>query len=408
MSPADGTGSNDTESSPAKNKTILRRIMDDYNKKVLVREEIEIDSVELRRLVTTICTYEPWPSEHRPIRLSSPFPEFVWYWDEFKSASVAQDDDTDAIREAREDLTQLMDLLEKSQLEKFFKTRKECLESGTMPYEYLWTLFRPGTKVYAKSFLGEMQMFEVVDAEHPYYSTDYGSAYSSPLTRSKNRPEWTESSFPIRCQGFDWDGAQFNVYAYTIHIRKDSKDTRLTINSLDVIPTSFYRGQNGELNDDDLKESLIRRGKRFSELCTSESEKTQYKYNGFALVDPPSGSNATFAFLKPARLEEAESRSIYSGLDDDSAASEVVKRNSIMANKVPYRGVFLVDTDGFMTSYSTIVSANLGDESYPPIGFLSGKLCTETSCTWYVHLPKRSSARVLLTCFPVSFVMKRK
>lgn len=363
-----------TNKSVTKNRTIFRKVMtetaSDLSPRRLLREEIEIDCLELREIFTGVCRHRVWPlPEHGPIVLRSPFTDFVWFWDDFKAACNAQPGDTDAVGLARQDLSQLLELLEHSQLEPYFSIRESSLASGTMPYEYLWTLFPPGSKVYTKALFGEMQMLEVRSCDYPIYTSLTSSYTSSLSSMSRNQPEWIDPSMTVQCGGFDWDGSRFNAFSYGLRILKDYKQTAMTIDALEAFPTRFFRDSNGERNDTALRAKLISRGERYGEICSAEADRAQYRHQGVILADVP--AEAALALMQAPRLEEEETRSLYSGLDAAGAAND---KNAIYMNKTEYRGVVLADVEGFIQSQRG--SINL------PLGYITGTPLLDNLCQW--------------------------
>lgn len=119
----------------------------------------------------------------------------------------------------------------------------------------------------------------------------------------------------VQCGAFDWDGNTFNVLQYSLCIKKDYKQTAMAIDAQEVFPTRFYRDSSGERNDEALRRSLIKRGRRFVDTCRSEGDGAQYKYSGPILADVPA-EGALAATQQSSRPNEDESRSVYSGLDD--------------------------------------------------------------------------------------------
>lgn len=146
-----------------KSGALFRRVMDEDNPKKMSHEEIEITSPALRRLFLKTCLTRAPPGddsnvEKTSISIKSPFVDFIWFWDGLDAACNPSERDSAEEARAREDLKQVMGLIRKSTVEPYFKVRDTFLAKGTspaMPYEYLWTMFLPGTMVYAKSFLDD-------------------------------------------------------------------------------------------------------------------------------------------------------------------------------------------------------------------------------------------------------------
>lgn len=243
----------------------FRRQLDADNERKVELEEIEIHSLELKKLV--VETHRWWRDidleSTLPFTIQSPFYSFVWYWDQYEKACEPVEDDTVARKLAREDLKELMQLLRNSRyLESYFRSRDSMRSSRKTKFENLWTLFGHGTKVYARSYMDELQMFEVRSCSSRGY----------------------DKVFNVCCSAFDWDGTKFVTYSYDFYIKEFSDEK--TINSLEVFPTEFYCDQDGNYDDSNLREQLYKRGRKYCDLCTNEPMNFQCEYQGTALVNP--------------------------------------------------------------------------------------------------------------------------
>jgi hypothetical protein len=188
---------------------------------------------------------------------------FIWHWKDYEDATVAQDNDTDADKLARSDLTTLLGLIKTSStLKSYFRFREPMRTSGTIRFDFLWTLFGHGIKVIARSYMNELQMFEVKDCSEPGY----------------------DKSFRVTCSAYDWDGTNFSIYVYDFYIKNFSGEKK--INSLDIYPAEDYSTEDGDDTYHKLQESLRIRGEKYVELCTQEPSMLQCEYQGIALVTP--------------------------------------------------------------------------------------------------------------------------
>ena len=240
--------------------------MDASNEMKVDLEVIEIHSQSLKNLMAE--TDEWWgdvvkESTHQ-VTVDEPFHPFVWEWDRYVKACEPKDSDTRAIKEARQDLEGLMQLITSSNsLESYFRSRDLLMNSKKIKFDYLWTLFRHGTKVYARPYMNELQMFEVKGySESPYEG---------------NR-------FRISCSAFDWDGSKFSTYNYDFYIKEFAGEK--PINSLGVFPTEFFCNDDGNYDDSQLRQQLFERGRKYCELCTEEASSFQCEYQGTAIVTP--------------------------------------------------------------------------------------------------------------------------
>jgi hypothetical protein len=131
--------------------------MDSDNK--LTFEEIEIHSQELKQLLRLSSPY--WEDiitdSDQPPRIESPFGDLVWHWDKYAQASVPQNEDTESVKITRTDLADLLELIKNSaKLKTYFRSRELLRTSKKIRFEYLWTLFGPGTQACARSYVNEL------------------------------------------------------------------------------------------------------------------------------------------------------------------------------------------------------------------------------------------------------------
>lgn len=197
------------------------------------------------------------------VTVLSPFYAFVEHWDEHEEACNPKDTDSDLVKQARIDLQDLMGLIKKSEsLRSYFRSRDTIKTKRRIKFEFLWTLFGHRTLVYARSYMNQMQMFEVLTSSGPGY----------------------KDTFRITCTAFDWDGQQFAAYTYVFRIKEYQND--VPIESLDVFPTQYYEGKHTQISSEQLKSSLVERGRKYVNLCTQDPSSFQCQYEGTALVSP--------------------------------------------------------------------------------------------------------------------------
>jgi hypothetical protein len=244
---------------------VFRRQLDSDGDKKLLYEEIEIHSQELKLLLKKVSPV--WGGvtidSDQPLFVISPFHVFVWDWKRYEDATIVQENDTDSDKLAKSDLSTLLGLIKtSSMLKSYFRFREPMLTSGTIRFEFLWTLFGHGTKVFARSYMNELQMFEVKDRSEPGY----------------------DKQFWVSCSAYDWDGTKFSMYVYYFYIKNFSGEKK--INSLDIYPAGDYSTEDGDDTYHQLQESLRIRGQKYVELCTQEPSMLQCEYQGIALVTP--------------------------------------------------------------------------------------------------------------------------
>ncbi|KAJ8110721.1 hypothetical protein OPT61_g6504 [Boeremia exigua] len=228
-------------------------------------EEVEIHSREMKNLLlkTTIHWEDTVTESDESVTITSPFYMFVEHWDEHEQACEPNDKDSEPVRQARVDLKDLMGFIKKSEsLKSYFRSRDTIITKRRIKFQFLWTLFGHKTRVYARSYMNQMQMFEVQASPGPGY----------------------KENFKVRCTAFDWDGTKFAAFTYVFHIKGYEND--LPIDSLDVFPIQYYEDKPTQLSGEQLRQHLIERGRKYVDLCTQHPANFQCQYEGTALVTP--------------------------------------------------------------------------------------------------------------------------
>lgn len=335
----------------SKNITTFRKVMERNDHRKLEDEELEIESPELRAIYRE-CVRHEWFKEDRVIESSAPFISFVYAWDRFVKACEPCAEDSQARREAREDLKQVLSLIRKSaSLESYFKARDAIEKDGIIKYEHLWTLFRPGELVYARPMSPEFpdyQMFEVWVSDKPEEGLENDLA--------------SEKEFEITCVGMDFDGAKFERFFYYFKIKQFDNERR--VENLEIFPTRFYRNKEGLRDDSELQSELLGRGRQFVEFCVADNRDFQCDYNGAAMAQATSG----LARLTSSRTM-ADSASSISADDDDLVLSAICPE---------IHGPVVVD------NYSYLRSERHKDRPpYPPLGRLHVRSADDSDCPWY-------------------------
>ena len=177
------------------------------------------------------------------------------------------------LEKATSDLKQLLDQVRDTPgLEDYFNSVREMQHTAnTITFDYLWTLFPPGELVISKAYEERFQVFIVKEC------TDYIFKQN----RSNDR------TWEFECWTYDWDGMEFNRVPIMFTF-EDFKGTR-SISSLHCYPLKFYREDSDEDNSKGedrslvIREALVKRGKRYRELCLKGRGKQIFEYDGFAL-----------------------------------------------------------------------------------------------------------------------------
>lgn len=343
-----GADTKDTEDGKVKHEpTIFRRLMDEDNPKKVRYEEIDITSPGLKRLYSSIAAHsqqsDESSSDSSMLTIVSPFVYFIWYWDRFEAACESSENDTEEQATARADLKQLMALIRKSQVEPYFRVRDVYLTKGTIPFEYLWTLFPPGTKVCAKTIMDDVQMLEV----------------RFPITPPLGEIKLRSKEFRVLCTGFDWDGVKFGAFEYELVVEKSIERNEMQIDTLAVCPMQYHR------NKYILQRDLLERGQRFWSLC--KPGKFQRNYNGALVTSKPNESSRARMLSRQAN-DDDDTVSSFSGMEESGGT---------FTSQKEYSGQVIVDAYSFLRAQDDYFTT---DE--PPLGEYRGDSCPEHECTW--------------------------
>jgi hypothetical protein len=166
----------------------------------------------------------------------APFRPFVHRWADLLEYRKREDIDATTT----EHLNLLYDVLQE-ELKDVIKTFEDYIQYGVVTYEHLWTIFQPGDIIYSDSHFGAPSA--MVFRRGAYVKTQCGMAYS------------------LRAEVLDWDGRNFGRRALQILIFEYMGTTRIT--GLKAYPFSFHRDM------EQVRESLIQRGKKFEQLAGS-------------------------------------------------------------------------------------------------------------------------------------------
>ncbi|OAP62732.1 hypothetical protein AYL99_01959 [Fonsecaea erecta] len=202
--------------------------MDLTDEKKFKYSEVDVESRELRSLLKKVIgdSYPGQSWEGNTINLIAPFAPVVHYWKELSEASKEINaKDTPGIKAARKDLHSLLECISTcTELESYFKTRDSNLESHTVTYQTIWTLFRPGTLVVARPFMNLSQVFEVKASPDP----------------------WEDRRLNIECWCYDWNGREIVRVTFEFPIEK-FRGTK-EISSLFCYPLEYYRDDKGNFD----------------------------------------------------------------------------------------------------------------------------------------------------------------
>lgn len=211
----------------------------------------------LRQLLKDVIgNYPSDPIDVEDVQITQPYHSLFHYRKELQDVGLKRFEDSgDA-----QSLEQLKLLLKwvKTTFELEIAAHERCMssESKAIAYDKLWTLFCPGTVVYAK-LQNHERAFKVRDY---WYDAD-----------DDDNP-----GLNLRTQFVDYDGESFGYRRSDLHIPKFT-GTREVSSHL-VRPFQFVDGA------EEIKEKLMARGRRFQELATGQQF---LQYKGIALKRHP-------------------------------------------------------------------------------------------------------------------------
>lgn len=223
--------------------------------------EIEFMNLDLWDLLKDLLSHYPHHSfRGSPQIVSSPYKALVHNWDKLEKATkVKPKDERD--RQARADLKLLLDTISNGsgdpRLDKYFKTRDSDREQKVVTYETLWTIFPPGTLIYGKPFQGQDQVLLVYENLMPWLN-------------SRDDERWN-----LICWTYDWDGKKFRRMA--VSLKFEAFEEKKPITSLPYYPLKLHE------NHEDIRNDLIKRGKKYQEFCIAKQGSRMFDYTGEAI-----------------------------------------------------------------------------------------------------------------------------
>lgn len=208
-----------------------------------------------------------------PITIDLPNVLIMHCLGDLRKAAAADDSDDD--KSARNELACLLRHLDTFEIERW-KDLETIREAQEVKWGSIWTLFTPGTQIFAKPFQEQDQLFVV------------------------HRHGSDKEFFVVTCWCYDWDGSSLVRYYYDFKIAKYSGAKRIV--DLECYPVQYY-AQNGG-SEDELRAKLIERGKRMKQFCTPALSKEAPRlyqssvFYGTAKLEPDVLANSFQDLLK--------------------------------------------------------------------------------------------------------------
>jgi len=259
-----------------------------YNKPVLVRAKIRtyltIRSPSLLQVLQAVVTYYPVLANWRDnLVLQEPFCMLLHYQDELvkyrdtlsKSSKQTESDST-----ACEHLTQLLDLLSNQHgADVKVETNRWHGKPAMCTSEWIWLLFRPGTKVIRledgvpSAYLVQWHNREVLLGE---------KAITEPPEFNEYRLDFSDPPKPLTVAMWclDFDGRIIGRRREEVVIQPFTGERKIT--SLPICPVDFWQDDMFDTGGLSIEDSLVKNGEDFVKL-TSQSH---CHYNGLTLEFP--------------------------------------------------------------------------------------------------------------------------
>ena len=176
------------------------------------------------------------------------------------------------LEKATSDLSLLLEQVRDTPgLERYFSGVREMQEkAATISFEYLWTIFPPGELVISRTFMGQPQIFIVKHCSDYIYTKRRAS----------------DKFWDLECWSYDWNGSTFNRIPVKFTF-EDFKGTK-SISSLHCYPFKYHREDsegeraNADGNARNIREEIMKRGKRYRDLCLKPRLKQIFEYDGIA------------------------------------------------------------------------------------------------------------------------------
>ncbi|CAI6341094.1 unnamed protein product [Periconia digitata] len=255
------------------------------------------------------------------------------------SVTVRLSTTDERLRKAKKDLTTLLDHIRATQeVSSYLNSGLEASQtSGTIQFEFLWTLFPPGELVYATPFMKQPQLF-IVKESLSYIEYERGDNRGDREQGKRLARYWY-----LDCWSYDWDGKKYNRVPLTLKF--DNFQGARKINTLPCYPLK-YRDDRDDPDNVKLKEKLVSRGKLFVNYCERKRGKQMLDYEGEAI-----SHGSGFQKLKdPTQQSDSEMVIAYLGTiwDVRNRMSSKLKMNLSKAEVRHKTGRVMIDFESYL------------------------------------------------------------
>jgi hypothetical protein len=214
----------------------------------------------LERLLTTECDSQEWSRFKEEIAKSRT-----------STAPVAADIE-EMMLKAKQDLGVLLNQVRATpDVNTFLEGLETAATSSTVAFNLLWTLFPPGTLVYATPFMRLPQIFIVKDSYSGFHE-------ESESGREKDQKKF----WHLYCYAYDFSGKTFDRVLVLFKF-EEFQGTRM-INTLSVYPLRYhFSGEDAESQQERFQQDMIARGKVFYDYCIRDDGAQMFEYDGEAI-----------------------------------------------------------------------------------------------------------------------------
>jgi hypothetical protein len=239
----------------------------DTEEPVLALHSISVQSPLIKELLGPVFAgYRGINTNLKKLEFHAPFHEFFYRWEAFSKAEPSGDEDNEVARKHYKILSDIIS----PEITAHIEQRNDLIKNGVISFDYVWTLFEPGTEIYSK-----------VDDQDRLFLLDGGS-----YQKLHNGA----MIYNLSCRYIDTDGEIFGYKTTSLAIGQF--DNVKPVFELNVVPSQLQPDMA------DIRERLEERGQRFEALKGSH-----YKsYSGFYnLRKAPVGASRK-QFVSPSQV----------------------------------------------------------------------------------------------------------
>ena len=149
------------------------------------------------------------------------------------------------------------------ELTSYFESFEKSDKLHSIEFKNLWAIFPPGELVYSSVFMGRPQIFVVNEKLGELIVGSEGGRDEKTIWR-------------LLCWSYDWNGTVFNRVPVVLSF--DEFQSSRVITTLPHYPLRYHTKR------ESITTMMVKRGKRFRDLCTRCSGSQMFHYDGMAIV----------------------------------------------------------------------------------------------------------------------------